>query len=206
MEGFYFYWLGWIFWGIVTFFMPKTAPRAITSVILLTILIFAPLNWTFGSYTVSFGLFFLLICFYAVVGRLPIKKLAYAIFVSLLIATVHVCIQAFIRMDPIILSVGPSLVQVVPSFILAVLLIRRSIRTVVLGIGMIHGEVMNQIRQASDWPVSIGSFVFWDLLALACALSIGVSAMMYSIQWVEKRTIQRYFRPKPIVNRIDKHA
>ncbi|WP_099300875.1 YphA family membrane protein [Bacillus sp. Marseille-P3800] len=206
MEGFYFYWLGWMFWGIVTFFMPKTAPRAIFSVILLTVLIFAPLNWTFGPYTVSFGLFFFLICCYAVIGRLPIAQLAYSIFVSILIATVHVSTQAFIQMDPIILSVGPFLVQVVPSFILAVLLIRRPIRTVVLGIGMIHGEILNQIRQASEWPVSIGSFAFWDLLALACALSIGVSAMMYSIQWVEKRTIERYFRPKPFGNRIDKHA
>ncbi|WP_144559079.1 YphA family membrane protein [Shouchella miscanthi] len=206
MDGFYFYWLGWIVFGLITFFMPKTIFRAISCVIVLALLLLAPLTLTYAHYSFSVGFLFLLVCCYAAIGQRSVKQLIYPVVVSIVIAAVYFGLQVFIRMDPVVLLFGSYVVQLVPSVCMALLLLRGYKRSIILVIGMMHGEVFVQIQQSQGMPVSIGSLFFWDLVALSFIVSISITWITVVIQQLEKRTVIRHIPPSSIGNRIDKHA
>ncbi|RQW20490.1 hypothetical protein EH196_10275 [Bacillus sp. C1-1] len=206
MDGFYFYWLGWIVFGLMTFFMPKTIFRAIGSVIVLALLLFVPLTWTYAHYSFSVGFVFLLVCCYAAIGQRAMKQLIYPLFVSIVIAAVYFGVQAFIRMDPVVLLVGPYVVQLILPVCVALLLLRGYKRSIVLVIGIMHGEVFVQIQQSQGMPVLIGSLAFWDLVAFSFIFSVSITWITVVIQQLEKRTVRRHIPPSSLGNRIDKHA
>ncbi|GAF24422.1 membrane protein [Bacillus sp. JCM 19047] len=186
--------------------MPKTIFRAISCVIVLALLLLAPLTLTYAHYSFSVGFLFLLVCCYAAIGQRSVKQLIYPVVVSIVIAAVYFGVQVFIRMDPVVLLFGSYVVQLVPSVCMALLLLRGYKRSIILVIGMMHGEVFVQIQQSQGMPVSIGSLVFWDLVALSFIVSISITWITVVIQQLEKRTVIRHIPPSSIGNRIDKHA
>src|SRR5699024_3610588 len=58
--GLMFYWFGWLFWGITTFFMKKGRLRTLFSALILLMLICSNVEFLFGELVIFFPILFLL--------------------------------------------------------------------------------------------------------------------------------------------------
>lgn len=206
LEGMFVYWFGWLVWIISTFLMPKKEFRAVMSLCMLAIMIFIPLTMTMLGLTVSLGYIFCLLICYLQVGKRSVRQLIYPLFATMCVTCAYVLINELIRIDPVILVIDKRILIALPTLLVAFLLLRGAKRTVLLSIGLLHGEVAVHIWRSDYSGTLIGSYAFFDVLALTATVSVCCTVIHKSIKKWESYVLTRKTRPTPISNRIDKHA
>ncbi|WP_054711779.1 hypothetical protein [Bacillus sp. JCM 19041] len=206
MEGILVYWFGWLVWIASTFLMPKNEFRAVISLCMLAIMIFIPLTMTILNLTVSLGYIFCLLICYMQIGKRSVRKLIYPLFATMCVTCAYVLINELIRIDPVILVIDKRILIALPILLVSFLLLRGAKRTVLLSIGLLHGEIAVHVWQADLSGTLIGSYAFFDVLALSATISMCCTMMHKGMKKWESYVLARKTQPTPIPNRIDKHA
>ncbi|GAF19798.1 membrane protein [Bacillus sp. JCM 19046] len=206
MSGFFIYWLGWLAWIVCTFLMKKTELRAICGFTILALLLFIPLKVQLGGVSVSLGFLLCLFVSYFYLGKFPWKRLFYHIFTTSCIAISYICMNELIRIDPVVLIFDRNILLTIPPLLVAFFLTRGVSRSIILALGLLHGEVLLHLYRSNLTEAVIGSYEFFDVLAITVTVS--------SCYWIFSQVIRNWGKrqkakanlPLSIPNRIDKHA
>ena len=179
MEGVYAYWIGWVFWAIITFFWPKTQKRTSHAVLLLTLLIVLPLSISFGQvqFHLAFILFSLFLSWHMKLYKM--SRLLHVVFVSTTIAAAHGGFQMLLIFDPVIEYtdsrwMASCLVAIVAFFLARNLKGRLSIAL----IGLVQGEILTAMVLGRHMKMEqiIGDLYFFDIVAIV--------VFLFSVVWV----------------------
>lgn len=206
LSGFFVYWFGWLAWIICTFLFKKTELRAIFSLIILALLLFIPLEIRLWHVSVSLGFLLCLFTCYFYLGKLAWKKLWYHVFSTSCIAGSYLLMNELIRIDPVVLIFDQNILLTIPPLLVAFLLTRGVGRSVMLALGLLHGEIFLHLYRSSLTNVIVGTYAFFDVLAICVTLCSSYWIVSQAIIKWGNRQKGKVNAPVSISTRIDKHA
>lgn len=182
MEGFYFYWISWCAWIFVTFILDKKNPYRFPCAFILLVTITLSIH-TIEIFAIqmSLGALFLLMASYLYFFTNKQINLIYQAFGVLCITISAACFYLLALYDPVWIIFDLGLIQSICFTALALFLFRDYFtRLVSTTTGLIQGDALYSIILQQfylDHPV--GSFLFFDRLALTHIVLSGWSAFEY---------------------------
>lgn len=190
VEGNLFYFLGWIFWIITTFFLNKENKNRFRYSLGLLLIIFLSIHtFYFLGIEISFAFIILLLCTYLHAAKLNNRNVFYVIISSFIITLAFVSFQLFEIFDPVWVIFNRNIMLVTLIIVLASILENnRRIRIVTILIGSIHGELLYAyVINKYDFYYTVGSLVFFDFTSLAMAIVLSWYGLVTVVSYLEKQ-------------------
>lgn len=180
MEGSLFYWAFWSFWIVLTFIVKKHNPyRFKLSAAILIVLILANLHFSILGIDIYLSGLFLLALTYFCLYRMKRIAIIYFFICSFILTIAYVTFHLYEIFDPVMLIFNKNWMMGICLGYLAILL-QKTLRERVLLIisGTMQGEILyTYILSKYNFPYTIGSLVYLDVLTLTSCLLIGWSCI-----------------------------
>ncbi|WP_368504517.1 hypothetical protein AB3N04_02190 [Alkalihalophilus sp. As8PL] len=172
MDGVYFYWVGWIYLCLITFFWPKNSRRTVVAIFMFTLLIVSPKFVTVQSIQVSLGYVFMIGVFYGYLTQLKTRSLLYILPTSLIVAASYASFQLVSIYDPVVhLIDGRIMSMAIVVTLSCIMTTKWSLRLLIAILGLLHGELLYGLTVSKTFMVySFGEFYLLDVMALTSAL------------------------------------
>ncbi|WP_062046776.1 hypothetical protein [Bacillus sp. JCM 19034] len=170
MDGVFVYWLGWLFWVVITFFCRVHSKNYWRSCALLLLLILIPYELKVVSQ--SFHIVYIILAIYLYDQiRLLRKREKYFSFL-LMTLSVAACFAGFrllLIYDPVIAFIDSrwllaSLVSAIGYFLVSTL----KMKCLLSISGLIHGEFLYSLTPFFDQNASVGNLYFFDIVGIVC--------------------------------------
>ncbi|TLS35936.1 YphA family membrane protein [Pseudalkalibacillus caeni] len=173
MDGLLFFWIAWMFWGLVTFNFKKSFYRTYYAFVTLALIALSGEVLQIGWMAINLA--FLLLCLLCSASFRAISKrmMVHHVVIALIIALVYVSLLLFSIYDPVweFLYTKYSI-----AFILVIVahftVKTFSTRFSVLAMGAVQGEILLALLYHNlGIPGIVGSFHFFDVLAVTLGIS-----------------------------------
>lgn len=172
MDGVLFYWLGWIFWIITTFFMRKGKNRTTLTFLILLIIALSLIKLPIFGYEISLS-FCVLICvlFFLLAKQ---KRKVYTLFVITFIGFSYTGLRLWEIVSPVWVIVPRVYLYAVIIFLLTLFFSGNYLQSCLIGcLSISFGEVFYVLLvERIGWELSIGDSFIMDLLFLHVFLSV----------------------------------
>ncbi|OLS37939.1 hypothetical protein BTR22_05365 [Alkalihalophilus pseudofirmus] len=196
MEGVYFYWIGWIYICIVTFFWNKTSLRTASAIFLFITLIVSPIYIPVFSSEVSLGFLFLIGVSYGFISQVKVMRLLHIVIAVLAVAAAYATFQLVAIYDPVVHLIDGRLMSMAIVVCLSCMLAGKwSLRILIAVVGLLHGELLYGLAAIQTFTShAFGSFYVLDVLALSTAV-IGGGWLLHMLsehvgEWIKQRKHQ----------------
>ncbi|MDT8860028.1 hypothetical protein N0O92_07260 [Alkalihalobacillus sp. MEB130] len=178
MDGVFIYWFGWILWVIITFFCNKTKTRFWNALLLLLLFILLPRTLHISDTSIHVVYIIGTIYLFRLIAKEPSYNLGHSFVGAITIAAAYGGFQMMLIFDPVVEYMDSRwmtglVVSVVSFFLTTTFKHRLLIALIGLSQGELLTGIVNQHHLYMDY--SIGSFYFFDIVAIVCFL--------YSVVW-----------------------
>ncbi|WP_117169346.1 hypothetical protein [Paraliobacillus sediminis] len=166
MDGILFYWLGWIFWVITTFFMQKGKNRTTLTFFILLIIALSLMKFTILGYEIGLS-FFVLICgsFFLLVKQ---NRKLYTLFVITFIGFSYTGLRLWEVVSPVWVIIPRVYLYAAIIILLTLFFSRNYVQCFLIGcLSISLGEVVYVLLvDRIGWDLPIGDSGIMDLLFL----------------------------------------
>lgn len=192
MEGLYFYWIAWMAWIWATFIMDKKNPARIKiAVWFLAAIVAAPYKIHMFIFDVHLSTFPIAMFLFIETRKKKTGALFNLFISSFIIMLAYTSFLLFELYDPVWVLFDRKIMLAAIGFYLALLLQKnKNNRGLVLISGYLQGEVLfSMILWQFNFPYSIFSLAFLDILIISLAMQITWSAIEAVIVTMSRSTI-----------------
>ncbi len=166
LDGILFYWLGWIFWVITTFFMQKGKNRTTLTFFILLIIALSLMKFTILGYEIGLS-FFVLICgsFFLLVKQ---NRKLYTLFVITFIGFSYTGLRLWEVVSPVWVIIPRVYLYAAIIILLTLFFSRNYVQCFLIGcLSISLGEVVYVLLvDRIGWDLPIGDSGIMDLLFL----------------------------------------
>lgn len=194
MEGLYFYWLAWMAWIWATFFMDKKNPaRMKLAVWLLAAIVAAPFKIHLFIFDLHLPAFSIAMFLFIETRKKKTGSFLYLYLSSFIIMLAYTSFLLFELYDPVWVLFDRKIMIAAIGFYLALLLQKNKFnRGLALISGFLQGEILYSIvLWQFNFPYSISSLAFLDILIISLAMLITWSAIETAIAIMSKSTLNQ---------------
>jgi hypothetical protein len=194
MEGLYFYWLAWLAWIWATFFMDKKNPARIKiTVWLLAAIVTAPYEIHLFNVNVHLSAFSIAMFLFIETRKKKTGSFLYLYLSSFIIMLAYTSFLLFELYDPVWVLFDRKIMIAAIGFYLALLLQKNKYnRGLALISGFLQGEILySMILWQFNFPYSISSLAFLDILIISLAMLITWSAIETAIAIMSRSTLNQ---------------
>ncbi|HLQ97274.1 MAG TPA: hypothetical protein VK135_01155 [Candidatus Dormibacteraeota bacterium] len=192
--GLMFYWFGWLFWGITTFFMKKGRLRTLFSALILMMLICSNVEFLFGELVIFFPILFLLVTSLLLYATL--SKPLYYFLCSFILMIGYTAISFWkhhLSIDILVQDI--FLVPLICWIIISLLVKGLYHRLIISMLGITAGEILHGLVLTSyHLPETIGSHDFFVVLYMVL-LYLLVVHIFRKVKVGIYTSINDYFKP-----------
>ncbi|WP_099158372.1 YphA family membrane protein [Virgibacillus ndiopensis] len=183
-SGIIFYWIGWIFWVIVTFFMKKGRQRTFYACWILLIILCSPISIPIGGYQI--GVSFLILLAGSTYFH-SIAKSLYLLFSAFTISLGYIAILFWERITPVWLFLPRSvLIPLIMTFLIVILTESLHDKLAIGLLGITSGEILHSIILSSyQLYETIGGLAFLDIFFM-------ITMLVIFIETVQKVKVKLY--------------
>lgn len=172
MEGILFYWVGWFYWIIVTFFVSKNnMNRMKLAIWLLLCIIFSIRRIDLFSSSFSLSSFFIILTVYCLASKYSWKKRLYFLISSFIVMLSYVSMLMFEIFDPVLLIFPREwLFPLFLTYCVFIMYNDTKMRILTLLSGTVHGEILfSFIVKKLTSGYTVGSLSYLDVVAITTA-------------------------------------
>ncbi|HAQ08428.1 MAG TPA: hypothetical protein DCR24_13260 [Bacillus bacterium] len=180
MEGLFFYWLSWIGWTWATFIMDKKNPARIKIAIwLLAVIMTAPYKVNVFMYEIHLSAFAIGFFLFAETKRMRAGAFLYSFISAFIIMLAYTSFLLFELFDPVWVLFDRKIMIAAAGVYLTLLLQKTYYnRGISLISGLLQGEILfSTILQKYNFPYSVSSLAFLDILIISLAMLLTWSAI-----------------------------
>lgn len=192
MEGIYFYWLAWIGWIWATFFMDKKNPvRIKLAAGLMAVMIAASFEMNVFIFEINLSAFAIAFFLVYETKKKNLGASLYLFFSSFIIMLGYTSFLLFELFDPVWVLFDRKILLSACVFYLALLLHKNKFqRGLSLTAGCLQGEILYAaILSKFNFPYTISSLAFLDILIISIAMLLAWSAIETVIALMSRSTI-----------------